>query len=74
MVLFSMPCEEKANLIAVFSNATTAYSAAVKALAANTGLTSVERYQALMRHVTSMRMLCEGARLEVENHTAAHGC
>jgi hypothetical protein len=74
MVLLSMPCEEKANLMAVFSNATAAYSAAVKELAANTGTTSVERYQALMRHANSMRLLCEGARLQLENHTAAHGC
>ena len=69
-----MECEEKAFLIAAFSILTAAFSAAVEELASQTGVSSVERYQELMRHADVMRLKCENAQLQLENHTAAHHC
>jgi hypothetical protein len=69
-----MECEEKAELMVAFGRVTDAFSVAVKELASLTGTTSVERFQELMRHANTMRLQCEGVRLQLENHIAIHRC
>jgi hypothetical protein len=57
-----------------FSSVTTVYSEAVRELASQTGISSIERYQELLRDTNVMRLRCEDARLRMENHMATHRC
>ena len=69
-----MSCEQKARLVAEYHAATNAFAASVAEFQQKMGTSPKADYDRLQRASDEARLKSEQARLDLEQHVAAHGC
>ena len=67
-------CEEKSNLLRVYSFATSDYSRAVMVLHERMRVMSKQDYEEIRAFAEKTRKLADQARAALDKHTAEHGC
>jgi hypothetical protein len=67
-------CKEKERLLQGYTDSTRGFSEALQTLNAQRGVTPRDEYERLERAVLEARLKSEQARLDYEQHVAAHGC
>jgi hypothetical protein len=67
-------CEHHRELLDLYRQAVSRFSATLEALRASQGTVSKQEYDRLYGYVEQARMASEQARLALERHVAEHGC
>jgi hypothetical protein len=67
-------CEHHRELLDLYRQAVSRFSATLEALKASQGTVSKQEHDRLYGYVEQARMASEQARLDLERHIAEHGC
>ena len=67
-------CDRHRELLDLYQNAVSRFSATLEALRASQGAISKQEYGRLYGYVEQARTASEEARLNLEQHVAEHGC